>query len=74
VSQAQASAKAVCDCLKTGQGVAEAVAQAAASGNAQAAAQAIAEAAGGETALQVLHVLLGPWSCLCAGLAEAPLF
>jgi hypothetical protein len=49
--------------------VAEAVAQAAASGNAQAAAQAIAEAAGGETALQVLHV-----QCMCAGLAETPLF
>ncbi len=48
ISQAQAAAKAVCDCLKTGQGVAEAVAQAASSGNAQAAAQAIAEAAGGK--------------------------
>jgi hypothetical protein len=56
LSQAQASAKAICDCLKTGQGVAEAVASAAASGNAQAAAQAIAEAAGGENSLHVLYV------------------
>jgi hypothetical protein len=59
LSQAQASAKAICDCLKTGQGVAEAVASAAASGNAQAAAQAIAEAAGGESAFHIL--------CVCPG-------
>lgn len=47
VSQAQAVAKSVCDCLKTGTGVAEAVATAASSGNAQTAAQAIAEAVSG---------------------------
>lgn len=47
VSQAQAVAKSVCDCLKTGAGVAEAVATAASSGNAQTAAQAIAEAVSG---------------------------
>jgi hypothetical protein len=60
VSQAQAVAKAVCDCLRTGSGVAEAVAQAASSGNANTAAQAIAEAASGGESVSWLLPAHGP--------------
>jgi hypothetical protein len=68
VAQSQAVAKAVCYCLKSGVGVAEAVSLAASSGNANTAAQAIAEAAAGG---ECRNLCWGSRDALQAGLLVA---
>lgn len=47
MASSQAVAQSICNCLRTGSGVAQAIASAASSGNAATVAQAIAEAASG---------------------------